>query len=100
VLAVIVLMLTTLVCALLANFRAELTERNGRITLLCNKLSGQAANRRALHIKPNAAPHHFNIFFTQTGCRAIITGSCAGITGFQTLFIFSFHISSLSSCSH
>jgi len=61
-LAVIVLMLTAHVAAFLANPGTKLAERGYKFALQRHKLCRETTDIRALHIHPDALPHHLRIF--------------------------------------
>jgi len=65
-LAVIVLVLTTLIAAFLANLCTKLAERGRKLTLQRHKLCGETADIRTLHIHPDTLPHHLRIFLFKT----------------------------------
>jgi len=97
VLAMVVLMLTALIAALLADFSTQLAELASRLTLQGHKLCRQTADIGALHIQPDTVPHHLKILFLQAGCRAVIAGRRAEITGLNALLNVVVHVASLMS---
>jgi hypothetical protein len=50
-------------------------------------LSGQTANIGAVPVKFDAPHHHFDVWFAQTGCRALFARGYAFIAGFDTTFV-------------
>jgi hypothetical protein len=50
-------------------------------------LSGQTANIGAVPVKFDAPHHHFDVWFAQTGCRALFARGDAFIAGFDTTFV-------------
>jgi len=94
-LAVFVLMLTALPGAGLAYFSAYLAKLARMLAFEGHKLRGQAANRRALHIKTNTATHHVDIGLLQAGRSAVVAGFSALVTGVDTGFQIVLHASLL-----
>jgi hypothetical protein len=65
--------------------RANVSAKPAEIQCECatagHELRGEAANRRAISIEPNALPHHVDFRLTETGGRAVIALGGAGIAG-------------------
>jgi len=61
-LAVIVLMLTALIAAFLADLCTKLAERGCKFALQRHKLCRETTDIRALHIHADALAHHLQVF--------------------------------------
>lgn len=84
----VMLMLSTLVTALLANISAKLAQVPGGVAIKCHELRCKTANIRTLHIQFYALAHHIQVLFFKTRSCTVIASDCTQITGFDALFVF------------
>ncbi|HEX2630021.1 MAG TPA: hypothetical protein VHM26_13440 [Chitinophagaceae bacterium] len=71
--------------------RTKLADRIGMITFQVHILNGRFTNSTAFKIELNATHKHMNMFFFQTGSRAMIAGICATEAGFYAGLICYYH---------
>jgi hypothetical protein len=95
-LAVFHLVLATFCSASAADLGTETADFPGEIGAGGHQHGGRAADGGAIPIEGNAADHHFDVVFLQTGAGTMSTGDCAFVTSIDTaLVIFVWHISFL-----
>ena len=87
-LAMIMLMLSTLIAARPANIRAKLAELPSRLAIKCHELGCKTADICALHIQFYTLAHHLQVLFFETRSCTVITCSCTQITGLDAFLEF------------
>jgi heterodisulfide reductase subunit A-like polyferredoxin len=74
-------MLAAFFAAGLAHIRARLANGCSELAAATHVSGSHAADLRTVHIKRNAARHHFDVLLLQASRSAMVAGDCAGIAG-------------------
>jgi len=82
-LAVIAFVLAAFVGASFADLRAQAARRVGEVTSTGDETCGQSAYRGAVRVQCDAADHHRDVRFLETGGGAMVTGDSALLQRFD-----------------
>jgi hypothetical protein len=86
--AVLIIMPAALGSAGITGICAQAAKHHRAFAAHAHQLRAGIAQRRALHIQPDALRHHGHVRFFKTGCRTMIAHRCTGQAGVYALFIF------------
>jgi len=71
-----------------AHLGAEVTHLTGEFAVAGHVIGRQGTYLGAVHVQPDAAGHHFYVFFLQAGGGAAVTGNGAGQAGVNAALEF------------
>ena len=86
-LAMVSFVLGAFITAGLANVRADSAEGLRVLTAACHRTGRKLADGGAVHVESDAARHHLDVGFLQTGRRAMMASHCTIKTGLDAGFV-------------